>query len=270
MRNSWALPEEKELCHSGHEWILQIIDKANEEMASKLLLLLWRVWFIRNELTHSTRKLSIVRSVGFLQHYWETLCSIRQEGGADDKGKKAMFPEKTRKAGQGEKQTQTWEPPDAGKIKINVDGAFDADGKASFGVVIRNESGRVILSAWGEIRDAVSAEETEHVACREGVKLAAQWSLLLTILESDCSTVINFLMSPDVQRSQSAFTISETRQAAEGLPSIKFKHVGREQNRVAHELAQLGRRLSHNAVWNDRGPVCVEQLVAQECNHVFE
>jgi hypothetical protein len=94
MRNSWALPEEKELCHSGHEWILQIIDKANEEMASKLLLLLWRVWFIRNELTHSTRKLSIVRSVGFLQHYWETLCSIRQEGGADDKGKKAMFPEK--------------------------------------------------------------------------------------------------------------------------------------------------------------------------------
>jgi hypothetical protein len=50
------------------------------------------------------------------------------------------------------------------------------------------------------------------------------------------------------------------------LPSISFKHVKREQNSVAHELAQLARRLSHSAVWHNRVPVCVEHLITQDCN----
>lgn len=69
MRDLWALPGEKELSYSGHEGLLRIIDKVDTEMASKLILLLWRAWFVRNELTHSGRKLSIVASVGFLKNY---------------------------------------------------------------------------------------------------------------------------------------------------------------------------------------------------------
>jgi ribonuclease HI len=65
---------------------------------------------------------------------------------------------------------------DEGKVKINVDGAFAENGEAGFGVIIRNDRGAVILSAWGVIRDAASAEETEIIACIEGVKLAARWS----------------------------------------------------------------------------------------------
>jgi hypothetical protein len=67
MRDLWALPGEKELSYSGR--LLRIIDKVDTEMASKLILLLWRAWFVRNELTHSGRKLSIVASVGFLKNY---------------------------------------------------------------------------------------------------------------------------------------------------------------------------------------------------------
>ncbi|KAF8668901.1 hypothetical protein HU200_052106 [Digitaria exilis] len=77
---------------------------------------------------------------------------------------------------------------------------------------------------------AASTEEVELIACREGVKLAAEWVPRLAILE------------------------------------FVFSHVKREQNRVAHELAQIARRLSHCAVWRNRAPVCVEQLVAHDCN----
>jgi hypothetical protein len=35
------------------------------------------------------------------------------------------------------------------KIKVNVDGAFMEEWHAGYGVVIRDDKGAVILSAWG-------------------------------------------------------------------------------------------------------------------------
>jgi hypothetical protein len=43
----------------------------------------------------------------------------------------------------------------------------------TYGVVMRDEKGDVLLSAWGTTKHAASAEEVELIACREGVKLAA-------------------------------------------------------------------------------------------------
>jgi hypothetical protein len=179
----------------------------------------------------------------------------------DKKGKKPIYTDKAAAAiSNGTKQK--WEAPNEGMIKVNVDGAFGENGDAGFGVIIRDDRGAVILSAWGVIH--------EFFACREGVKLAARWSPQPAIVESDCLTTVKYLQSPSTQRSLSAFILAETLQAAEGLPSIRFQHVGRDKNRVAHELAQLARMLSHSAVWNIRVPVCVEQIVAQDCNPCFE
>nr|XP_034592517.1 uncharacterized protein LOC117854440 [Setaria viridis] len=164
---------------------------------------------------------------------------IRQEDGLDDKGKKPMFASRL---------------PREGWIKINVDGAFTERGEAGIGVVIR------------AIFNAASAEEVEITACKEGIMLAAEWSPKPAVLESDCLSAINLLSKPECQRSPSAFIIKEAARAAEGLPAVLFRHVKREQNSVAHELAQLARRLFHSAVWRTRAPACVEHLVARDCN----
>jgi len=50
------------------------------------------------------------------------------------------------------------------------------------------------------------------------------------------------------------------------LPRVEFRHVSRMQNQVAHELAQMAKRLRHSAVWRERVPVCVEHVVAQDVN----
>ena len=47
-------------------------------------------------------------------------------------------------------------------------------------------------------------------------------------------------------------------------------HTRRESNGVAHELAQLAKRNRHSAVWRFVAPVCVEHLVAHECNSLSE
>lgn len=57
MREKWPLPREEDLHYSGHEWLLRIIDKYDADIVGRLVLILWRSWFIRNELTNSSRKL---------------------------------------------------------------------------------------------------------------------------------------------------------------------------------------------------------------------
>jgi ribonuclease HI len=124
-------------------------------------------------------------------------------------------------------------------VKINVYGAFSDASQGSYGVVIRDEQGQVLLSAWGIIDNASSAEQVELVGCNEGVKLAARWVPRPAILESDCLTAMNLILKPNSQRSPWAFIVRELAAVAIELPSISFKHVKREQNSVAHELAQL-------------------------------
>ena len=107
------------------------------------------------------------------------------------------------------------------------------------------------------------------MACREGLALAAEWTPLPTILESDCLSAIQLLSKPGEQRSPSMFLVKEICDLARGMPSLRFRHVKREQNVGAHELAQLTKWLFHSAVWCNCVPTCVEQLVAHDCNPVL-
>ena len=141
---------------------------------------------------------------------------------------------------------------------------MESSREAGIGVVIRDSSGSVLLTAWKFISDAGSAEEV--LACKEGLTLAAEWTKSPSILESDCANIIKYLHQPERQRSASTFTIQEAPEEARKLPSVVFLHTGREFNLVAHTLAQLARRLSHSAVWCNRFPFCVEQLVARDVN----
>ena len=106
----------------------------------------------------------------------------------------------------------------------------------------------------------------EALACREGLALAAEWVPSFSVLESDCAAVVKYLSSPSLQRSTSHFVIQEALEEASKLPSVVFRQVNRGQNGVAHELAQMAKRLRHSAVWRERVPVCIEQIVAQDVN----
>lgn len=41
------------------------------------------------------------------------------------------------------------------------------------------------------------------------------------------------------------------------------------KNCVAHELAQMAKRMNHYAIWRDPFSSCVDQLVAQDCEFFF-
>ncbi|KAK1609315.1 hypothetical protein QYE76_032988 [Lolium multiflorum] len=52
-----------------------------------------------------------------------------------------------------------------GEVKANVDGGWDAlSKKAGFGLIVRDDAGRVIISEWRQIAGCNSAEEAEENA----------------------------------------------------------------------------------------------------------
>jgi ribonuclease HI len=112
---------------------------------------------------------------------------------------------------------------------------------------------------------ASDAQEIEAMACREGLTLAGESCHQPIILESDCLSVIKNLAKLEDQRAKSVFIIRESLEAAARCPMVVFNHVKRERNLVAHQLAQMARRLCHNAVWYSRVPFCIEPLIAYDC-----
>jgi ribonuclease HI len=264
------LPDEEQLLQLTPNGLLTLVVEAGVDKGAKLLLLLWRTWYVRNNITHGSDKISFDASVVFLQKYWLELCDIRQlQGASDSKGKRPVAESLCLNHAQKCRQEAKWEAPPQDFLKVNVDGAFDgASGIGGIGVVIRDSSGLVQLTAWRFISQS-SAEEMEALACKEGMDLAAKWCRQNIILETDCSTVASMLSVGSGMRSCLKFTIDEAIEAGSKLPQWKIIHMRRESNSVSHELAQLAKRTKDSAVWRFAAPVCVEQIIARECNLFF-
>ena len=82
--------------------------------------------------------------------------------------------------------------------------------------------------------------------------------------------MVRALLVQEEQRSRLKLIINEAKGAGEGPTDWTVAHTRRESNRVAHVLAQLAKCNRHSAVWRLVAPVCVEQLVAQECTELSE
>lgn len=139
------------------------------------MLMLWRIWHVRNGYIHEGKWKTVLSSVHFLKSYEETLltCRLREEPSKPN-GKGLAQP--VTHSARTHRPSEHWEPPPVGWIKINVDGASDAAGRAGVGVIIRDERGHVLLTSWRAIFRCLDSEEIEALACKEGVELAAEWA----------------------------------------------------------------------------------------------
>ncbi|TVU49286.1 hypothetical protein EJB05_00593, partial [Eragrostis curvula] len=270
----WELPEQADLLDTGPEWLLGLLIKYPADVMANFVMMLWRVWNVRNGALKAGEKISIEGSVIFLTRYMDGLLSARQQYYArEGKGKAQVVTLSTPSLIRKTEEDRRWVPPARGKFKINVDGAYNAQsGAAGLGVVIRDADGHPLLMAWRKLFHCRDAEEAEAAACLDGVRLAMRWPGISMVLESDAALVVAKLKTDAPDRSLIAGLISDIREECRQLAEIEVCKIGRKQNAVAHSLAQLACRLGESRVSFSQVPDCIkdlivaERLVASVCN----
>jgi ribonuclease HI len=146
-----------------------------------------------------------------------------------------------------------------------MDGAFMKEtGKAAVGVIIRNAIGIPLMTAWRLLTHCLDAEEAEALACLEGIRMAGRWPETEMILEADCSTVIKKFKAEEPDRSLVAPIVRDGLHEVSQLGGVVFVKIGREQNKVAHELAHLAIRTNDCQASFVEVPSCVRALVDAE------
>jgi ribonuclease HI len=151
-----------------------------------------------------------------------------------------------------------------GEVQANVDAGWDANSeRTGIGIIIRDHEGGVILSEWKPIHDCMCAEEAEVHAIIAGLEHLIDLRRWPASLESDSLRATRVLTSSDVDRSMSWCLYEEARDLLRIFNHITVSRVGRDSNRAAHSLAQLGKTGVSGVLWGAT-PICASAVVASE------
>ncbi|KAI5020250.1 hypothetical protein ZWY2020_045138 [Hordeum vulgare] len=206
MARVWRIPQLEDVRNTGSEWALHLLASCDEGNRLRLSMLLWRCWFVRNEIVHDKPAPLIEASRNFLQSYVTSILGIQKFPMGDwDKGKmviqdRAGQPAVPRRAAT--EANYKWVPPPESWTKLNVDGSYNPhDGTAGEGMVLRDHNGDIIFSACRSLWSCPDALHAELAGCMEGLALAHQWTQLPVILECDSLKAVHMIKNTSGNRS---------------------------------------------------------------------
>lgn len=255
MSERWSLPAISGIQNSGTEWLLNLIGCLPMECVNKVLMTLWRIWHVRNEVVHEKQPPPMEASCQFLMSYMQSLMQIKHHPGEDIiKGKfiveNASF--HTYRVST-VAEPIPWMAPPLGWHKLNTDGSFSSDGLAGAGSILRDDKGKIIFSSCRQMFHTSDALEAELFALKEGLSLALHWSTLPLLLEVDCLEIVKLLKNEDMDRSIHMSLIEEIKSLMK-IRQTSIAHVKRDQNISAHFMANYARVNRRTAVWLASGP----------------
>jgi len=148
----WILPAEEKIRADGPDWLLLILAECNPEMSDKFMLLLWRTWYVRNQIKPENAAMPTEGSKRFLESYFQSLFEVHQRPGSGLKRKTLArsvdFYKLTSVVGHD--APSRWMLPYPGRVKINVDAAVKNSGLTGIGIVARDDQGAVLLASEGK------------------------------------------------------------------------------------------------------------------------
>lgn len=204
----------------------------------------WAIWYNRNQIIHNKAGFSS-------KQVWQTAQSTMEdftEAATTDLSFRRLVPSK-------------WEPPSPGFYKINVDGATaEHDRYSSVCVVIRDSKGQLVAALSSQLQALYPAKLVEVLAMEQGVLLAPELQLSQVIFEANALSIIQ-ATNNNLSRNAFGHIIQELQQARHSFAKCYFKHVCRDFNKVAHELAQFARHRKSTHLWKGVTPPFVLPLV---------
>uniref|UniRef100_A0A8R7VCU9 RNase H type-1 domain-containing protein n=1 Tax=Triticum urartu TaxID=4572 RepID=A0A8R7VCU9_TRIUA len=242
MAKEWTLPYRLSIIHVGRDWFLHLLSKLHEEERARIMMLFWRISYVRNEIVHAKQPPPVDVFVRFLSSYLSSLNSIHIcSSDALVKGKMSAaclhIPDQD--IYRVDEVGGSWSAPAVGRVKLNTDASV-LGFTAGAGMILRDHEGEIVFSACRLLYACDDVLEAELLAIREEISLALQWSILPIDVESDCLEAVNMIKTGNSNKSKYAFIIREIISSL-GERNSYITHIRRSYNRVSHALANFGR-----------------------------
>lgn len=158
-------------------WVSEVMSEANPLNIDLLAMLLWQIWFARNELwfekVYTSREVCYKRAKDGIIDYqkWNNIVRTKSH-----------------------RVQSKWSKPDPGKVKINFDASINEQRECyGLGVIARDDKGCVLLAASKTLLPRISAEMAELKAADWVVQIARQQLWRNIVLEGDAYLVIEAL-----------------------------------------------------------------------------
>ena len=159
----------------------------------------------------------------------------------------------------------SWRKPPNGVFKINTDGATVGVGVlSSIGVIIRDCRGQAAVALCRVLPSCFTMDETEALAVEAGILLARELDLQQIIIESDSLAVVQRISSKDYSGGF-GHIVNGIVNLLDGFAGWQIRHVKRDFNRVAHELAKFARCNNVSHLWRGVSPPIVRTLMHLDC-----
>jgi ribonuclease HI len=264
MCGPWNLPGEQLFRNTGTDWLQILLGQVDELTESRILMLLWRPWHLRNDIIHDKGMESIEHSRAFLESYNSTK-TMQLADQVDIKGKAPTIESSTTTV-QTYKQRVVipWSPPLDGWIKLYTDASFiGTENTGGAGAVARDPGGNMLLAVCLPIVKCGSAEEAEAKVVLMGVRELTGLGHNKLILEMYCSSVAAVLRTVGQDRSSLWHTYDQMKKILSESFEFRISLVRRESNRMADDLANLARSAG-SCIWTGMLPDLISDLVSQE------
>jgi hypothetical protein len=151
-----------------------------------------------------------------------------------------------------------WRKPSNGRIKANSDANLSIDGSWGLGAIFRDEEGLVLASATWKIPGFNDPSTAEMCALYFTVKLAIDCCFTNVDFESDCRKAIEGISDTTTSpRSYFGNLVKGVQHNRSRFNSCSFRHIDRQANKVAHELASLAQSIANNVWLEETHPLIV-------------
>ena len=168
----------------------------------------------------------------------------------------------------GRQSTQdTWQPPPPSVFKLNFDAAlFSTLNSSRFGAIIRNEKGEVMAAMVAKGPKVFCIEEAELLECRKAIEFVVDAGFSKLVIERDNSSVMKAISTMQVDHSMLGNVIGDIHHLIGNLQWVRTECIKRRGNRVAYELAQFARNISHDLFWMEDVPPIAREALYQDSN----
>ncbi|KAE8772420.1 hypothetical protein D1007_55554 [Hordeum vulgare] len=184
MQSVWPLPSWMDITCTGTEWLFHMLVEAQESIRSRIVMVLWRIWYLRNEIIHGKPVPPLDISCSFLSSYYTSYKNISLSVEDMLKGKTPVMELTPPVAPSRSNSARPCPAPASNVVALSVDGSYNhVDGSTG----------------------------SELQAMKEGLQLATTRSPFPVVMQSDCVVAFKMITIDSFDRSAYGHLVSEIK-----------------------------------------------------------